>query len=207
MRSGQRGKLIVLEGIDGCGKTTQLTLLKKWLKQKGVPAIFTQEHTRGGEVGKLIEKAVHHRIKLPLLALQFLFVADRVVHLERVIEPALAAGKVVVVDRYLWSTVAYGSLVAEPEWLLELHRYCRFPDLVIFLDVPVKVALQRLQTRKSKPAIFEKRKKLARVRKSYLWLAAQFKASSVIINGEGDPQQIHQQICRVLTKWIRFFAS
>lgn len=200
----KRGKFIVIEGIDGCGKSTQMELLEKRLRKRKSSIVFTQEHTRGGVAGRAIERVVHRKSKLPPLALQFLFVADRIDHLKKVVEPALKEGKTVISDRYSWSTIAYGSLVADTEWLWQLHRYCLAPDLVILIDVPARAAVERIFDGREDLTIFEKRKKLRRIRKTYLWLANKFKDSSVIINGVGGPTKIHEQIYQVVKKWTKF---
>jgi dTMP kinase len=192
-----KGKFIVFEGIDGCGKTNQIDLLKKGLKKQGVEAVFTREHTVGW-IGRMIDEVVRGERELDPQALQLLFVADRLEHLKRIIKPALQKGKLVVCDRYFWSTVAYGSLVADREWLLEINKVCLLPDLVILIDLSPKVAVKRISKNREELTIFEKEKKLKKVRKTYLWLAKRFADSCVVIDGTPKPKKINREIFTIL---------
>lgn len=196
-----KGRFVVLEGIDGCGKSLQIKLLKRRLKREGKRVIFTKEHT-DGLVGRVIDQVVNKKANLDPISLQLLFVADRVDHLKRVVEPALRRGYLVVSDRYFWSTVAYGSLVAEKEWLLEINRVCLKPDLVILLDLPAEAALNRKAGSRRRLTVFEEKEKLKRVRKIYLWLSKRFADSCVVVNGEGDAEAIHREIYRRIKEFI-----
>lgn len=189
------GKLIVFEGLDGSGKTTQAEILASRLKKAGREVLLTYEQTKG-PIGRLISKALIKKINLPAQALQFLFVADRVDHLERKVIPALKSGKIVISDRYFWSTVAYGSLQLDRDWLINLHRYCLEPDLVIFIEVDPAICLERIKKRGSKRSVFEVQKKLAKVNKTYHWLVKKFPQKSVIIDGSGKPVEVAKIVAK-----------
>ena len=189
----KRGKFIVIEGLDGCGKTTQVKLLAEKMREQGKEVVETNEPTKG-LVGKLIRQVLEKKVILPSNALQLLFVADRGDHLRQTIKPALSAGKVVISDRYLWSTVAYGSLNLDKNWLLSLHRYCPYPDVSIFLEVKPKICLQRIGLRGEGKTIFEEEEKLRRVWQTYQWLAKKFGEDIIMVDGERKPEIISREI-------------
>jgi len=189
----KRGKFIVIEGLDGCGKTTQVELLAEELREQGEKVIETNEPT-GGLIGKLIRQVLEKKAVLSSDALQLLFVADRLDHLRNEIEPTLKKGEMVICDRYLWSTVAYGSLNLDKNWLLSLHRYCSYPDISIFLEVEPKTCLQRIGLRGKGKTIFEEEGKLRKVWQVYQWLAEKFPKRVIIVDGEREPEKISREI-------------
>jgi len=189
----KRGRFIVIEGLDGCGKTTQAKLLAEKLREQGENVIETNEPTKG-PVGKLIRRVLEKKVILPPNALQLLFVADRCDHLRQTIKPSLLAGKIIICDRYLWSTIAYGSLNLDKNWLLSLHRYCSYPDVSIFLEVEPKICLQRIGLRGKGKTIFEEEEKLRRVWRAYQWLAEKFPKKIIIVDGERKPEIISREI-------------
>ena len=189
----KRGKFIVIEGLDGCGKTTQVELLAEELREQGEKVIETNEPT-GGLIGKLIRQVLEKKAVLSSDALQLLFVADRLDHLRNEIEPTLKRGEMVICDRYLWSTVAYGSLNLDKNWLLSLHRYCSYPDISIFLEVEPKTCLQRIGLRGKGKTIFEEEGKLRKVWQVYQWLAEKFPKRVIIVDGEREPEKISREI-------------
>jgi len=189
----KRGRFIVIEGLDGCGKTTQVRLLAEKLRERGKEVVETNEPTKG-LIGKLIRQVLEKKVILPSDALQLLFIADRSDHLKRTVKPALSAGKIVVSDRYFWSTIAYGSLNLDKSWLLSLHRYCLYPDVSIFLKVKPKVCLQRIGSRGKGETIFEEEEKLRRVWQTYQWLAEKFPEKVIMVDGERKPEIISREI-------------
>jgi dTMP kinase len=141
-----RGLLIALEGIDGCGKTTQARLLAAALEKQGWEVVLTREPT-DGPAGQKLRRYLHgpDRHLRPEEELR-LFVEDRREHVEQIIRPALAAGKIVITDRYYYSSVAYqGALGLNPEEILTLNEsFAPRPDLVFILYLPLPRALKRL---------------------------------------------------------------
>jgi dTMP kinase len=135
--------LVVLEGIDGAGTTTQAARLVAALEARGRRAHLTREPSTG-PVGRLLREMLggaHAPVDPSTMAL--LFAADRADHLHREVEPALAAGKVVVSDRWYHSSLAYQALGADRAWIRQLNARARRPDLTIFLEVPAEVAAAR----------------------------------------------------------------
>src|SRR5882762_6892913 len=186
------GKYYAIEGIDGSGKTTQVYKLAEYFTAKGKEVFITKEPT-DGVIGALIHQVLDKKIQLPFISLQYLFCADRAVHLEKEVIPALQAGKVVLSDRSLWSSVAYGITdlqldIHEKERLLmaynllSLYGGFLIPDKTFFLKVPADVAMQRMDQRKAL-SIYEKKEKLQKIEKEYEWLAEQFKGFITMIEG------------------------
>jgi len=191
----ERGKFIVFEGMDGGGKGTQVDLLRQRIGSKS-NVVFTKEHNRQGVAGELVERVVTRQETRDFSprALQQLFIADRVDHWDRVIRPALEAGKLVVSDRYWPSTVAYGP-IDQREVLVGINRQVvGDPDLAILVDVPVEVAMARMNLRGEPQTIFEKREKLKVVRQGYLWQVEKMPDMWLVVNGDRDPEVIAVEI-------------
>lgn len=158
---------IVLEGIDGCGSTTQARLLAESIPN----ALLTREPS-DGPVGKLIRQILTHQIKRTFdwRGMALLFAADRVDHVLNEIEPALREGRTVISDRYDLSSLTY-QLATSPdeaagEWLKTLNSTVRRPDATIVLDVDAGVAAQRRASRGGVVELFEDdplQQKLARL--------------------------------------------
>lgn len=175
---------IVLEGIDGCGKTTIAKLLAKQLGN----VLVTKEPTAGS---KKIQAVLRHQAVAPRpLDFQKLYIADRLEHIIKVIAPALAKGKIVICQRYALSTFAYGTAFGASYDALR-HRFLQ-PDFTFLLDLPADLAMKRIASRKQGREYFEKREKLAKIRKQYLKLAKKFKA--VIIDARPKPEVIAKKI-------------
>jgi len=195
------GIFVVLEGIDGAGKSTQAKLLKLWFEEKGYEVVLTKEPT-DTPFGKLIRKLVLtggregiiDGAKISHEAEALLFAADRAEHVDKLIKPALESGKVVISDRYFYSSLAYQwARGLDLEWLIDLNRFAVRPDLVLLLDLPVKESMKRIRTRSIKTE-FDKIVELQkRVRENYLKLAERFPEIK-IVNALEDVDGVHRQI-------------
>ena len=150
-----RGALVAFEGVDGAGKTTQSLLLRDFLISRGFHVVLTKEPTNGQFGAQIRESARTGR--LPIEEELELFVKDRREHVEGVVKPALAAGSVVIIDRYYFSTVAYqGARGLEPQFLLERNEaFAPEPDLLVILDIDVGMGLSRVSARGDEPDEFE----------------------------------------------------
>ena len=144
-----RGCFIVFEGIDGAGKTVQFYELAKNLQNNNYKVVLTREPTTNRPIGKLIRKILYNDEKVSDEALALLFAADRADHTKGKILPALKEGSVVLSDRYIYSSFAYQGRGMKTElnlkWLRTINRYAVPPDIVIFLDIPPDIGLNRLQ--------------------------------------------------------------
>ena len=169
------GCFIVIEGIDGSGKSEQFQRLTKRLKRRGYNLMATREPTKVYPVGRLIERVLREEEQVSEEALALLFAADRADHTERRIKPALKDGAVVVSDRYVHSSLAYQSRGMAKEldlnWIKVINRYALEPDAVVFLDVSPEVGQARLsngQVRIKDHSYFESISQQERIRTVYL---------------------------------------
>jgi dTMP kinase len=169
------GCFIVIEGIDGSGKSEQFQRLTKRLKRRGYNLVATREPTKVYPVGRLIERVLREEEQVSEEALALLFAADRADHTERKIKPALEEGAVVVSDRYVHSSLAYQSRGMGKEldldWVKMINRYALEPDAVVFLDVSPEVGQARLsngQVRIKDHSYFEDISQQERIRTVYL---------------------------------------
>jgi len=168
------GLLVVLEGIDGAGKTTVHNALAERLKNNP-HIIFSYEPTNGAYGKKLREALKNGNFsKEERLSL---FIKDRLEHVKSLIIPSLKEGKLVILDRYYPSTIAYQG--AEGFYFKELlilnETIAPTPDLVIYFDLPVEVAVKRLKERGNEFSIFEKEERLVRIAENYEKLLPLFK--------------------------------
>jgi dTMP kinase len=204
-----RGRFIVLEGIDGSGTTTQSKRLAEELERRGAPALWTCEPT-AGPVGKLIRQALQRRLtaedgatprSLSWSALALLFAADRIDHVDAVVEPALAQGRTVIRDRYVLSSLAYQS-VTSPEgeaavpWIRALNARAIRPDLTIVLDVPEDVAAERRALRGGPPELFEIRDVQRRLAEAYARAEELVPEDRVVHVPDGAPDTVFAAILR-----------
>lgn len=165
------GLLIVLEGIDGTGKTTLAAELAEALRARGQSVLTTFEPTHGPYGQRLRALATQGRDDVTPQEETELFIADRREHVAEVIRPALDEGCMVIMDRYYYSTMAYqGARGMDPAQIERLHEgFAPRPDLLVLLDLPVEEALHRItRKRGSIPDHFEGADYLARVREFFL---------------------------------------
>ena len=147
---GKRGAFICIEGLDASGKTTHTHYLVDDLRRRGFKAVYTTEPSPG-KIGEFIRAYVLHRKKRVSSVVEaLLFAGDRVDHIERLVKPALQKGKIVVCDRYLYSSLAYqGAAGLNLDWIRQINRNALTPDLAIYLDVPPEIVLKRMRRKKS----------------------------------------------------------
>ena len=189
----ERGRFLVLEGIDGSGTTTQLKALEAHFARAGHRAIFTHEPS-DGPVGMLIRLALQGRLvganfeshdpaesadtlrgaaeRVDAETLALLFAADRADHVATQVRPNLDRGRHVVCDRYLLSTLAYQGLHCDVEWLVEINRPAIAPDLTVFLDLPPDEAGERMRRARWRKELYEDAGEQRRIRDRYLELIA-----------------------------------
>lgn len=196
-----RGKFIVLEGIDGCGKSTiALRLAARLRSASSTRVLITKEPTCTSAAGKKIHAILRHREPAPTPAeLQKLYIADRKAHIANVIRPALAAGKTVICQRYAMSTYAYGMAFGVSRRQLA-HRFLK-PDLTILLDLSAAEAMRRIAGRGRSKEYFEKQEELEKVRKEYLKLARNKEFGRVIVlDARSVPRVLISQVDTILAR-------
>jgi dTMP kinase len=164
----KKGLLIVFEGIDGAGKSTQARLLLRKLRALGCEVVSFREPTRG-KWGRAIKRMAKTAGSLTPKEELDLFVRDRRENVRKNLKPALAAKKVVILDRYYFSTIAYqGAKGIDPVYIRRLNeRFAVKPDLVFILDIAAGRGLGRIRKRKRKDLLFERERYLARVRRIF----------------------------------------
>ena len=191
MRASERtGILVAVEGIDGAGKTTQVRRVEALLREAGVPVVVTKEPTSGAWGRRIRESARAGRMP-PEEELEA-FLRDREEHVRDLLLPALQDGKVVIVDRYYFSTVAYqGARGLDPAELLRRNAFAPAPDILVVLDVPPEVGLRRVRERGDVADHFEREDELRRVREIFRTLDLPYLH---LIDGTQAPDLITERI-------------
>ena len=199
------GFFVAIEGLDGCGSSTQVRLVAKALLQEKVKVFSTKEPTNG-PIGKLIKDVLNDKYcSLPPAALQLLFAADRGCHLASDIIPRLKKGEMVVTDRYAWSSIAYGSVDLSTEWLFNLNKNYISPDLTIFIEVNPEVCLKRLAKEKRSLELFEEKEKLEMAWATYHSLVTKYWWTyMVVVDGEQKRQQVTEAILARIKSHSKF---
>jgi dTMP kinase len=195
---GPRGRLITVEGVEGAGKSTQVERLRAWLAARGLPVVRTTEPD-GTPLGAGVRRLLGEVDRVEPLAETLLFAASRAEHVRRVIRPALAAGAVVLCDRYVDSTTAYQAhgRGVPLEVVAELNRLATggvWPDLTIVLDLDVGEGLRRARARRGAPAACDPFERLAiefheRVRKGY-WAIRDREPGRVVLVDADRPEAV-----------------
>jgi dTMP kinase len=194
---GKKGTFICIEGLDGCGKTTQAKLLAKKLG-KNYNAIYTAEPSRG-KIGTYIRNSYLYGEKRFSIALEaLLFAADRIEHLEREVLPALDEGNIVISDRYVYSSLAYqGATGLSLEWIEKINEHALKPDLGVFIDIELETAMNRLKAKKS---VMENTATLQKVRHVYMKFVA--KGELVRIDGNRAKAEVAEALANVVLKFL-----
>ncbi|MGC8874546.1 MAG: dTMP kinase, partial [Chloroflexia bacterium] len=187
------GKLIVIEGLDGAGTTTQAQRIGSWLGKR-VPVRVTSEPT-DGPVGHLIRKVLKGEVVTDPRALALLFAADRLHHIYGPggVEAHLRSGTWVVCDRYYLSSLAYQTLDAPFSWVYQINRHAILPHLTVVLRVPVVTCLERIGYRQGPhQELFERREALERVWASYRRAISRLQLQEAIqvVDGTGPIEQV-----------------
>jgi len=185
----EKGAFIVLEGLDGSGKTTQAKLLVNRLKQSR-KAVYTAEPSRG-KIGMFIRKQILYAEKRPPVCVEgLLFAADRIDHMQREVQPALENGHLVVCDRYIYSSLAYqGGEGLGLDWIQTINEYALKPDLALFIDVSPETVLNRLRRKKS---LMENLDTQRKVREVYLNFAET--GDLVLIDGNKARKEVAELV-------------
>jgi len=168
------GKLIVFEGIDGMGKSSQLALLAESLRRRGLPVATTREPTNGRH-GAIIREMFKARDRFRPEDELAAFIADRRQHVAEFIGPQLAAGMHVLCDRYYLSTMAYqGAKGLDVRAIEAAHDFAPKPDLALLLEAPPDVGIARIRRRGDTPNDFEHLDYLEKVQKIFNSLSFAF---------------------------------
>jgi dTMP kinase len=185
----KKGIFLVIEGLDGSGKTTQASLLAHKLSQS-YKVLLTAEPSRG-KIGSFIrEGCLYEQTRLPTEAEALLFAADRIEHMQKELKPALDEGKLVICDRYVYSSLAYqGSAGLSLDWIKTINARALQPDFSFFIDVPPEKVIERLQRKKSVMETLETQQK---VREAYMKYVN--KGELIRIDGDTDKVVVAQRL-------------
>jgi len=195
----KRGAFICIEGIDASGKTTHARQLVENLLQRGLEAVYTTEPT-SGEIGNLIKTHIlKSSQRVPSMIEALLFAADRIEHVENMIKPALQEGKIVISDRYVYSSLAYqGAAGLNLRWVEEINKFAILPDMAIYIDIPAEVVFERLRRDKSVMENFETQ---CKVRQVYLKLVQDGKL--ILVNGNRSEAEVEKDILEIVLRFIK----
>ncbi|MGB0646392.1 MAG: dTMP kinase [Bradymonadia bacterium] len=196
----QRGKFIVLEGVDGAGTTTQANRLKSALNSRKLESVVTAQPS-DGPIGRLIRSILRGQVtredgqRVGGQAIAALFAADRSEHIESLIEPLLSKGVHVICDRYYHSSLAYQGLEVGTAYVSSLNEPMKTPDIVFFVDVDVDVALRRRDERALEDELYEVEAFQSRLREGYLAAFELRDADRMVkIDGNRTVDEVHQLI-------------
>ena len=207
-----KGKFITFEGVDGSGKSTQLRMLAQVLAERGLDVVTTRE-PGGTTLGQHLREAFLETTETVAPMAELLaFAADRAQHVEFLIKPAIAAGKIVISDRYADATFAYqgaGRSFAEGKvnQVIDLATGGLKPDLTLFFDIPVETAISRMsdrdETQAKKNRMDEETAEFySRVRGAYLWIAEREPERFRIVDASGSIAEIHAAVVDVVDELL-----
>lgn len=201
-----KGLFITFEGADGCGKTTQIKLLDKYLRDKGYKTLLTREPGAKGLGEKVREILLNYDGEVSSKCESFLFLADRAQHADCIIKPAIENGTIVLCDRHTDSTIAYqgygrGVNIDELKALNEMAVGSLRPDLTFVFDIDIETSMKRVGNEKDRmessgTEFFE------RVRQGYLEIAKQEPERVKVIDSKQSVEEIHDEILELVKNVI-----
>ena len=207
---------ISFEGIEGCGKTTQVKRLARLLRRRGIPHVVTRE-PGGTPLGKLIRQMLLDPAQgeMEALAELFLYAADRAQHMARVVRPSLEAGQWVICDRFADATTAYQGYGRGQalDMIQQLHQWTTgglWPQLTMLLDCPVEVGLVRARRRMAANNLEGREDRFEqqghdfheKVRKGYLELAGKNPGRFKVLDATLEPQRLHEKVIGLLEPFL-----
>ena len=193
---------IAFEGLDGSGSSTHSLLLSKKLREDGHKVALTKEPTNN-LIGGLIRGVLSHQWTVTPETLQLLFSADRGHHVQMEIEPWLQEGRVVITDRYIFSTLAFGSLdMADKDWLIAMNSKFRIPDITLLIKVSPEECVRRITQNRANVELFEEVEKLQKVWERYEELSQEY-SNVYIIDGEQTKEQVQEQIYTIVQEYMK----
>lgn len=213
----KKGKFIVLEGLDGCGSTTQLKKISQWFEQHKAaygPFWATCEPT-DGPIGQIIRLALKKRLQpFDEKTMTLLFAADRTDHIycdeaggqESGIASKLNQGIHVITDRYLLSSLAYQARSLGLDWVYQINEHALKPDLIIFIETSADQAAARLSSGRSHQDLYEDLASQKQIQQQYEKAIAylQDKGQHVVrINGHESPEEVHLAIVQLITNLLK----
>lgn len=201
-----RGLFITFEGADGCGKTTQLNMLKDYLAEKGYSVVTTREPGAKGLGEKIREILLNYDGEVSGRCESFLFLADRAQHVDTVIKPAIKEGKIVLCDRHTDSTVAYQGYGRgqDIEKIITANKIATdglVPDITFIFDVNIETSMGRVGKNKDR---MENSGKdfFNRVRLGYINIADNDPKRVKVINGNDSIENVFKKVCDIIDEYL-----
>lgn len=199
-----KGLFITFEGADGCGKTTQLMLLAKYLKAQGREVVVTREPGARGLGEKIREILLNYDGEVSSRAEAFMFLADRAQHIDVIVNPAIKSGKIVLCDRHTDSSVAYQGYgrrldIDEIKRLNFIATNGKKPDMTLIFDIDVETSMARVGDTKDRmeSAGIEF---FNRVRNGYLEIAKQEPNRVKVLDASMSIEEIHKNVIALYEK-------
>ncbi len=198
----KQGKFIVIEGLDGSGKSTQIQRLADYYKKLGEKVYITAEPTEF-ETGSYLRRILSESQEKNMYLQAALFLADRLEHIthpEFGIKKYLDEGYVVICDRYYYSSFAYQGTATDMDWVMNINLGCKdilTPDLCIFLDVNPDTCKERIDRVREKPELYEKNITLMReIRENFLSVFNRLKKEQniVLIDANKQLEDVEKEI-------------
>lgn len=202
----QKGLFITFEGADGCGKTTQLKLLKDYLESKGHNVVLTREPGGKGLGETLREILLNYNGEVSNRCESFLFLADRAQNIDIIVNPAVNEGKIVLCDRHTDSSVAYqgygrGLDIEQIKTLNNLATGGKKPDLTLVFDVDIETSMARVGNEKDRMESAGK-EFFNRVRNGYLEIAKQEPDRIKVIDSTKSIEEVQKDVLEIISKLI-----
>lgn len=209
MTDHQAGRFIVMEGIDGCGKTTQIKRLENIFRTRGCRVYRTYEPTNG-KIGTLIRQMLTGTVPTDQRTIATLFAADRTDHLvneKNGIRQMVDDGWIVLCDRYYFSSYAYHARHVDMEWVIAVNRLnagILRPDLTIFIDTDPKRCFQRIEKERAQLEMYEKLDIMTDVRLRYFEAFDRLREveTVAVVDGNGTQAEVGQRIHQVVDPFI-----
>lgn len=188
---------IVIEGIDGAGKTTQLKRLRQWMEARYGGPVHTTGEPTNRPIGRLLKDALQRRVELHGICHALLFAADRIDHVKSEIESHIHRGIPVLCDRYFLSSFAYQwrEMPGELDWIESINARAIHPHLTLLIDAPAEVCMDRIRRARPDTELFEDLETLRAIRENYLELARRRSALDHIriIDGARTPDEVQEE--------------
>ncbi len=211
-RNTHGGLYIAFEGIDGSGKTSQIERLKDYFESKEKKVVTTREPRKEiGLIAEINKKILEGNLDVPRSAFQYLFTADRIMHLEELVIPALKMGSIVISDRCFWSAIPYGANDAEntfneniaesllvAQGIVAYHYQVLCPDITLYFDIDVDTALKRMNGMTKTKELYEEKETLVQVLTGYAWLRNKFPKEFITIDAHKSIEEVTQNMVQVL---------
>jgi dTMP kinase len=202
----KKGLFITFEGADGCGKTTQLNLLKEYLEQHGYEVVLTREPGGKGLGERIREILLNYNGEVSNRCESFLFLADRAQNIDIIVNPAIAEGKIVLCDRHTDSSVAYqgygrGLDIEQIKTLNTLATNRKSPDLTLVFDVDIETSMKRVGDEKDRMESSGK-EFFNRVRNGYLELAKQEPDRIKVIDSTKNIEEVQKNVLSIVKTYL-----